>query len=94
MLKLCTRNDGNDIILDFFSGSSISARAVLQLNAEDDGNRKFIMVQLSEANDDKSETYEAWYKNICETGKERIRRAGKAIVNDQLTMINTKKLAS
>ncbi|HBT85674.1 MAG TPA: site-specific DNA-methyltransferase [Porphyromonadaceae bacterium] len=69
----------NDLILDFFSGSSTTAHAVMQLNAEDGGNRKFIMVQLPEETDEKSEAYKAGYKNICEIGKERIRRAGKKI---------------
>ncbi|MDD4716339.1 MAG: site-specific DNA-methyltransferase [Oscillospiraceae bacterium] len=71
----------NDIVLDFFSGSATTAHAVMQLNAEDDGNRKFIMVQLSELCDEKSEAYKAGYKNICEIGKERIRRAGAKIKN-------------
>ena len=66
----------NDYILDFFSGSATTAHAVMQLNAEDGGHRKFIMVQLPEATDKKSEAYKAGYKNICEIGKERIRRAG------------------
>ena len=69
----------NSIILDFFSGSATTAHAVMQLNAEDGGNRKFIMVQLPEETDPKSEAYKAGYKNICEIGKERIRRAGKKI---------------
>lgn len=69
----------NSIILDFFSGSATTAHAVMQLNAEDGGNRKFIMVQLPETTDEKSEAYKAGYKNICEIGKERIRRAGKKI---------------
>lgn len=68
-----------DIILDFFSGSATTAHAVMKLNAEDGGNRKFIMVQLPELTDEKSEAYKAGYKNICEIGKERIRRAGKKI---------------
>ena len=72
----------NDIILDFFSGSATTAHAVMQLNAEDGGNRKFIMVQLPEICDEKSEAYKAGYKNICEIGKERIRRAGKKIVEE------------
>lgn len=72
----------NDIILDFFSGSATTAHAVLQLNAEDGGNRKFIMVQLPEPCDEKSEAYKAGYKNICEIGKERIRRAGKKIKDE------------
>lgn len=69
----------NSIILDFFSGSATTAHAVMQLNAEDGGNRKFIMVQLPEKTDEKSEAYKVGYKNICEIGKERIRRAGKKI---------------
>ena len=68
-----------EIILDFFSGSATTAHAVMQLNAEDGGKRKFIMVQLPEATDEKSEAYKSGYKNICEIGKERIRRAGKKI---------------
>lgn len=69
----------NDIVLDFFSGSATTAHAVMQLNAQDGGNRKFICVQLPEVTDEKSEAYKAGYKNICEIGKERIRRAGKSI---------------
>lgn len=69
----------DDIILDFFSGSATTAHAVMQLNAEDGGHRKFIMVQLPEKTDESSEAYKAGYKNICEIGKERIRRAGKKI---------------
>ena len=68
-----------DIILDFFSGSATTAHAVMQLNAEDSGNRRFIMVQLPELCDEKSEAFKAGYKNICEIGKERIRRAGQKI---------------
>ena len=71
--------DSDAIILDFFSGSATTAHAVMKLNAEDGGNRKFIMVQLPEKTDEKSEAYKAGYKNICEIGKERIRRAGKKI---------------
>ena len=67
------------IILDFFSGSATTAHAVMKLNAEDGGHRKFIMVQLPEKTDEKSEAYKAGYKNICEIGKERIRRAGRKI---------------
>jgi len=73
----------NQIILDFFSGSATTAHAVMQLNAEDGGKRKFIMVQLPEKTDEKSEAYKAGYKNICEIGKERIRRAGKKILEEQ-----------
>lgn len=80
-LELCSSN--NDIILDFFSGSATTAHAVMQLNAEDGGNRKFICVQLPEVCDEKSEAYKAGYKNICEIGKERIRRAGKKILEEQ-----------
>lgn len=69
-------------ILDFFSGSATTAHAVMQLNAEDGGKRKFIMVQLPEETDEKSEAFKAGYKNICEIGKERIRRAGKKIRED------------
>ena len=72
----------SDIILDFFSGSSTTAHAVMQLNAEDGGNRKFIMVQLPEKTDEKSEAYKAGYENICEIGKERIRRSGQKILED------------
>ena len=68
-----------DICLDFFSGSATTAHAVMQLNAEDGGKRKFIMVQLPEETAEDSEAYKAGYKNICEIGKERIRRAGKKI---------------
>lgn len=71
--------NSDSIILDFFSGSATTAHAVMQLNAEDGGHRKFIMVQLPEKCDEKSEAYKAGYKTICEIGKERIRRAGKKI---------------
>ena len=81
MLRLMGSKDF--IVIDFFSGSATTAHAVMQLNAEDGGNRKFIMVQLPEATDEKSEAYKAGYKNICEIGKERIRRAGK-IIKDNL----------
>ena len=84
LLKLITlaNTSDNDIILDFFSGSATTAHAVMQLNAEDGGHRKFIMVQLPEPCDEKSEAYKAGYKNICEIGKERIRRAGRKIKED------------
>ena len=78
IIKLANASS-DSIILDFFSGSATTAHAVMQLNAEDGGNRKFIMVQLPEKCDEKSEAYKAGYKNICEIGKERIRRAGKKI---------------
>lgn len=72
--------NGDDIILDFFSGSATTAHAVMQLNAEDGGNRRFIMVQLPEVCDDNSEAFKAGYRTICEIGKERIRRAGNEIL--------------
>lgn len=71
-----------DITLDFFSGSATTAHAIMQLNAEDGGNRKFIMVQLPELCNEKSEAFKEGYKNICEIGKERIRRAGKKIIEE------------
>lgn len=74
--------DKDAIILDFFSGSATTAHAVMQLNAEDGGNRKFIMVQLPEKCAEKSEAFKAGYKNICEIGKERIRRAGEKIKSE------------
>ena len=78
-LKLTTNKDS--IILDFFSGSATTAHACMQLNAEDGGNRKFIMVQIPQTCDEKSEAFKAGYKNICEIGEERIRRAGQQILN-------------
>lgn len=86
-VKLLTRllqigSGVGDIVLDFFSGSATTAQATMQLNAEDNGSRKFIMVQLPEKTDEKSEAYKAGYKNICEIGKERIRRAGIKIKED------------
>ena len=86
-----TATDNSSYVLDFFSGSATTAHAVMQLNAEDGGHRKFIMVQLPEATDEKSEAYKAGYKNICEIGKERIRRAGAQIIhNSQCIMHNEK----
>lgn len=79
LVDIATKNCNGAIILDFFSGSATTAHAVMQLNAEDGGHRKFIMVQLPEKCDEKSEAYKAGYKTICEIGKERIRRAGKKI---------------
>ena len=79
LLLTSVRSHKESLILDFFSGSATTAHAVMQLNAEDGGNRKFIMVQLPEKTDEKSEAYKAGYKNICEIGKERIRRAGKKV---------------
>ena len=86
---LSTHVDENALILDFFSGSATTAHAVMKLNAEDGGNRKFIMVQVPEKTDEKSEAYKAGYKNICEIGKERIRRAGRKI-NEELGVRNEK----
>ena len=89
LINYVTTPQENDIILDFFSGSATTAHAVMQLNAEDGGNRRFILVQLPEVCDEKSEAYKAGYKNICEIGKERIRRAGKKLTetkDGQLSM--------
>lgn len=82
----------DSIILDFFSGSATTAHAVMQLNAEDGGTRKFIMVQLPEKTDEKSEAYKAGYKNICEIGKERIRRAGRKIKDENKDKEGIEKL--
>lgn len=79
MLRMICFQDKEAVVLDFFSGSATTAHAVMQLNAEDGGHRKFIMVQLPEPCDEQSEAYKAGYKNICEIGKERIRRAGEKI---------------
>ena len=81
-IEMGTDSDEGAYVLDFFSGSGTTAHAVMQLNAKDGGNRKFIMVQLPERTDEKSEAYKAGYKNICEIGKERIRRAGRKIKED------------
>lgn len=86
-LLLSIGTDSDDIILDFFSGSATTAHAVMQLNAEDGGNRKFICVQLPELCDETSEAYKAGYKTICEIGEERIRRAGQKILEGQDTQI-------
>ena len=82
LIRSVTYFNRDSIILDFFSGSASTGQAVLELNKEDNGNRKFIMVQLSEQTDEKSEAYKVGYKNICEIGKERIRRAGDKIVSE------------
>ena len=82
LINQCTSKDCENIVFDFFSGSATTAHAVMQLNAEDGGNRKFIMVQLPEKCDEKSEAYKAGYQNICEIGEERIRRAAKKIHED------------
>ena len=81
-MMIVALKDTDATVLDFFSGSATTAHAVMQLNAEDGGKRKFILVQLPEETDDKSEAFNAGYKNICEIGKERIRRAGKKIKAD------------
>lgn len=81
-IEMGTETDAGDYVLDFFSGSATTAHAVMQLNVKDNGNRKFIMVQLPEKTDEKSEAYKAGYKNICEIGKERIRRAAKKIAEE------------
>ena len=80
LIRYMTSAQNSDIILDFFSGSATTAHAVMQLNAEDGGNRRFILVQLPEVCDEKSEAAKAGYANICEIGKERIRRAGKKLM--------------
>ena len=91
LIQMIAKFDKNSIVLDFFSGSATTAHAVMQLNAEDGGNRKFIMVQLPEKCDEKSEAYKAGYKNICEIGKERIRRAGTKIVEEQAHLLSAVK---
>lgn len=88
LLQLATNPHEEDIVLDFFSGSGVTAHAVMQLNAEDGGNRRYIMVQLPEVCDEKSEAFKAGYKNICEIGKERIRRAGAKLLGKQSGQIN------
>lgn len=88
LINMICKFDKEAIILDFFSGSATTAHSMMQLNVEDGGNRKFIMVQLPEETDEKSEAYKAGYKNICEIGKERIRRAGEKIksTNQKITI--------
>ena len=83
-IKIATKEDS--LVLDFFAGSSTTAHAVMQLNAEDGGNRRYIMVQLPEETDEKSEAYKAGYRNICEIGKERMRRASKLISDNHKTI--------
>ena len=89
-LLTLANTDNDSIVLDFFSGSATTAHAVMQLNAEDGGKRKFIMVQLPEKCEEGTEAAKAGYKNICEIGKERIRRAGEKIL-EELTAKNTKE---
>ena len=88
LANMITKFSPNAVIMDFFSGSATTAHAVMQLNAEDGGHRKFIMVQLPEACDEKSEAYKAGYKTICDIGKERIRRAGQKIVEEKAHLLN------
>ena len=83
MIEMGTNSDTEDIVLDFFSGSATTAHAVMEMNAEDDGNRRFIMVQYPEKCDVNSEAYKCGYKTICEIGEERIRRAGKKIQQEK-----------
>lgn len=90
-LRINENDDKDFTVLDFFSGSATTAHAVMQLNAEDGGHRKFIMVQLQEPCDEKSDAYKAGYKNICEIGKERIRRAGEKIQEERLEKIAVEK---
>lgn len=92
MLQIGTRH--NSIVMDFFSGSSTTAQATMQLNAEDGGNRKFIMVQLPEILDEKSEAYQDGYRTICDIGEERIRRAGEKVKNDLIEKNNKEGLLS
>ena len=87
-MLIASLDEKDGIYIDFFSGSATTAHAVMQLNAEEGSHRKFIMVQLPEKTDEKSEAYKAGYKNICEIGKERIRRAGQKIRNEKLGMRN------
>lgn len=82
LIKIATTKDSEDIVLDFFSGSATTAHSVMSINSEDGGNRRFICVQLPELCDTKSDAYNAGYKNICEIGKERIRRAGAKILEE------------
>jgi adenine-specific DNA-methyltransferase len=92
MKRIISIFDKDSVVLDFFSGSATTAHAVMQLNAEDGGNRKFIMVQLPEPTDEKSEAYKAGYKNICEIGKERIRCAGEKIKEENKDKENIENL--
>lgn len=89
-----TYNDKDSIILDFFSGSATTAYATMELNAEDDGNRKFIMVQLPEILEEKSEAYKDGYRTICDIGEERIRRVGEKVKSDLIEKNNKEGLLS
>jgi len=88
-LMTIANTDEDAILLDFFSGSATTAHAVMQLNAEDSGNRRFILVQLPEVCDEKSDAHKAGFQNICEIGKERIRRAGAKLVQEQAEKAKT-----
>nr|WP_288248237.1 site-specific DNA-methyltransferase [uncultured Romboutsia sp.] len=90
ILRIST--DSNSLVLDFFSGSATTSQAIMRLNSEDNGNRKFIMVQLPELIERESEAYKAGYKNICEIGKERIRRSGDKILSENKDKEGIKKL--
>lgn len=94
LIKRCIElySEEDSIILDFFSGSATTVHAVMDLNAEDGGNRKYIMVQLPEETDEKSEAYKAGYKTICDVGKERIRRAGQKIMEENKDKENIENL--
>lgn len=82
MIDYITAKDDSEIVMDFFSGSATTAHAVMQLNAEDGGNRRFILVQLPALCDEKSEAAKAGFENICEIGKERIRRVGRKLLEE------------
>jgi adenine-specific DNA-methyltransferase len=86
MSRIVSLADNDSIVLDFFSGSATTAHSVIQLNSEDNGHRKYICVQLPEETDEKSEAFNAGYKNICEIGKERIRRAGEKILGGETSV--------
>lgn len=92
LISITTKFDKDAIVLDFFSGSATTAHAVMQLNAEDGGKRKFICVQLPEKTDEQSEAYKAGYQTICEIGKERIRRAGEKIKEENKDKEGIEKL--
>lgn len=93
ILMLTTNSSSDDIVMDFFSGSGATAHAVMQLNAEDGGNRQFILVQLPEKCEEKSEAFKAGYENICEIGKERIRRAGAKLLKNGIAETTIEKTA-
>jgi len=90
-LSKIAQTTNNDVILDFFSGSATTAHSVMQLNSEDNEKRRYIMVQVPERTDEKSEAFKAGYESICEIGKERIRRAGNSIIDNQKALIKQKQ---